>query len=214
MSGLSMSIRQPPPLGIASAEMTKKRHLIDWEAVEREFRAGQLTIREIARQHSITDTAVRKHAKEAGWERDLTDQVRRAIKNETVRTQVRSELSREPVNDAEIVAAHASRGARAIEGHLARCDRLKALSDKLMTELETYMSGGKPTVEIFVSRADSPATIIRTLSDTAERIAKIERQALNIDSAPEESAVLVIETSTPARRKAALGLLLAKQEDP
>lgn len=166
------------------AETGEGKRQVDWEAVEREYRAGQLSIREIGRIYDVTDTAIRKRAKQFGWARDLADKVRKAVKDAVVRNAVRGELSREPASEAETVKAFAGRGARAIEGHLARADRLKALADRLTEELETYMSGGQPTVEIFVSKSDSPATIIRTLSDTAERIAKIERQALNLDDAP------------------------------
>ncbi len=160
-----------------------QRATIDWEAIEREYRAGQLSVREIARSHDVTDAGIRKRAKHEGWSRDLTEKVRQAAKDAVVRNAVRGELSREPADEAETVQTFASRGARAIEGHLARAERLKLLADKLTTELETYMAGGIPSVQIFVSKADSPATIIRTLSDTAERIAKLERQALNLDEA-------------------------------
>src|SRR5690348_9392885 len=93
---------------------------VDWEAIQREYRAGQLSLREIGRRLGVTDTAIRKHAASEGWTRDLTDRVRREVRNEAVRSAVRAELSREPVSDEEIVETHAKRGARAIEGHLAR----------------------------------------------------------------------------------------------
>ena len=154
----------------------------DWERIEAEYRAGQLSVSEISRQFGpITEGAIRKRAKRDGWQRDLSEQVRRAARSEAVRAQVRTDLSREPADDAEIVSAAATRGAKAIEGHLARAERIKALADKLTTELERYMRGEPTSVSIFVAKADSPATIIRTLADTAERVQKIERQALNLD---------------------------------
>lgn len=165
------------------SDPTEKRQ-VDWEAIEREYRAGQLSIREIGRLYDVTDTAIRKRAKQFNWMRDLAGKVRQAVKSTVVRNAVRNELSREPASEAETVRAFADRGARAIEGHLSRAGRLKLLADRLTEELEIYMAGGKTSVEIFVSRSDSPATIIRTLADTAERIAKIERQALNLDDAP------------------------------
>lgn len=165
----------------APKQPKQERKAIDWEAIEREYRVGQLSLREIGRKYDVTDTAIRKHAKLEGWTRDLSDVARRAAKSEVVRSVVRTELSREPKSDAETVRTFAERGAQAIEGHLARVDRLKALADKLMTELEAYMAGEATTVQIFVAKADSPSAIIRTLADTAERIAKIERQALNLD---------------------------------
>lgn len=172
--------------------MTDERTQTDWERVEAEYRSGQLSVREIGRRHGVTETAIRKRAKTGGWERDLSDRIRAAVRNEVVRNAVRSEASCEPISEEQMVEAGKARGYKAVEGHLARADRLKALADKLTTELETYMSGGDPTVQIFVSKGDSPATIIRTLTDTAERIAKIERTALNLDDkAPPAAAVTI-----------------------
>lgn len=58
---------------------------IDWEAIEREYRAGQLSIREVARKHGVSDTAIRKEAKAKGWKRDLADKVRKAVREEVFR---------------------------------------------------------------------------------------------------------------------------------
>ena len=42
----------------------------EWIAIEGEFRAGKRSIREIADDYGITDTAIRKRAKAHGWLRD------------------------------------------------------------------------------------------------------------------------------------------------
>lgn len=186
------------------------RKPIDWEKIEAEFRAGQLSVREIARQHCLTETAIRKRAKLHKWQRDLSDKVRTAVRNETVRRAVRTELSREPIDDAEIVQTHAERGARANEGFIARVRRLRAIADELTSQLETYMGGGTPTVQIFVSKGDSPATILRSLMDTEERGGKIERQALGIDESPSKDVALVkIEKLSDAQ----LDILIARLAD-
>jgi len=52
------------------------RSKADWEAIEREYRAGQLSIREIGRKHGVSDTAVRKEAKARGWVRGEAAPVR------------------------------------------------------------------------------------------------------------------------------------------
>lgn len=52
------------------------RGQIDWEAVERDYRAGCLSVREIARKHGCDDKAVRRRAVELQWIRDLADKVR------------------------------------------------------------------------------------------------------------------------------------------
>src|SRR3954469_25903053 len=133
----------------------------DWEAIERLYRAGQFTVSEIARQHGISHTAINKRAKKEGWPRDLTERVRQEASARLVSKAVSVETSR------EIVTAAAERGVSTVEGHLRRAERLKRLADLLIAELETYMAGGKPSVEIFVARADSPSTVLRTVADTA-----------------------------------------------
>lgn len=42
---------------------------IDWEGVEADYVAGRMSNREIARWYQITEAAVRKRAKQAGWVR-------------------------------------------------------------------------------------------------------------------------------------------------
>lgn len=49
--------------------MELKAPLVDWAAIGSAYVNGQDSIREIARSHGLSDTAVRKRAKAAGWER-------------------------------------------------------------------------------------------------------------------------------------------------
>ena len=60
----------------------------DWDAIEREYRAGQLSVRQIARQYEISDKVIRNRAKALGWERDLTDQVTAKVRSDLVRAEV------------------------------------------------------------------------------------------------------------------------------
>ena len=55
--------------------MVEKR-VIDWESIEREYRAGIKTLREIASSHGITHAAIDKRAKRDGWERDLSGRIK------------------------------------------------------------------------------------------------------------------------------------------
>ena len=67
--------------------MTSKKQ-IDWEAVERDFRVGQLSNRMSAEKYGVSETAIRKRAKRDGWERE-----RAARQQEPVRL-VSDELDR------------------------------------------------------------------------------------------------------------------------
>lgn len=75
----------------------------DWEAIERAFRAGALSIRTIVDRNGVSDTAIRKKAKASGWERDLTEQVRKEVRNKLVRGEVREGQCANPERDAEII---------------------------------------------------------------------------------------------------------------
>lgn len=44
----------------------------DWESIERDYRTAPLSVRQIARAHGITHTAITKRAAKGSWKRDLS----------------------------------------------------------------------------------------------------------------------------------------------
>ena len=84
----------------ADAAKGGKARAIDWEAIEREYRAGQLSVSEIGRQHGLSHTAINKRAKAQGWTRDLTERVRKEVSTLLVSEGVSSEGLRETVKEA------------------------------------------------------------------------------------------------------------------
>ncbi|WP_010486913.1 hypothetical protein [Pseudomonas sp. S9] len=107
----------------------------DWEAIERAFRAGALSIRTIADRNGVSDTAIRKRAKAGGWERDLSEQVRKEVRNKLVRGEVREEQCANPEYDAEIVEEAAEEGARVVRSHRRDIRKATNLADLLMDDL-------------------------------------------------------------------------------
>lgn len=57
----------------------------DWERIEADYRAGVLSLREIAAKNAITEGAIRKRAKKLSWSRNLTALIR-AKADELVRS--------------------------------------------------------------------------------------------------------------------------------
>jgi hypothetical protein len=53
---------------VTTAEAQPQRSAPDWDRIRQEFEDGNLSIREIGRQHRLSDTAVRKRAIAAGWD--------------------------------------------------------------------------------------------------------------------------------------------------
>ena len=58
--------------GDHSAGTLAKRKKIDWEGINREYRAGQVSISLIADAYGCSEGTIRKKAKKEGWKRDLT----------------------------------------------------------------------------------------------------------------------------------------------
>ena len=49
--------------------MADQKPAIDWADIERDYRTGSMSVREIARWYSVSDGAIRKKAKAGGWKR-------------------------------------------------------------------------------------------------------------------------------------------------
>ena len=149
----------------------------DWEAIEREHRAGQLSLREIARKYGITDTAIRKKAKAEGWSRDLTEKVREAVRERLVRGGSQGQRVR---TDAEIVDEHAEHGFQIVTSHRRDLEQLHGLKRILAGRLSTVLQGGEPD-GLCLGDRESPGDLLEKLSRVTTRLIPLERQAHNLD---------------------------------
>ncbi|MFJ2480694.1 hypothetical protein ACIOWE_10490 [Pseudomonas sp. NPDC087598] len=109
----------------------------DWEAIERAYRAGSLSIRTIAERHGVSDTAIRKKAKALVWARDLSDQVRKEVRSKLVRGEVRNDQGANCELDAEIIEEAAEEGARVVRSHRRDIRKATILANLLMDDLMT-----------------------------------------------------------------------------
>ncbi|WP_460061061.1 hypothetical protein [Pseudomonas sp. S2_A05] len=107
----------------------------DWEAIERAYRAGSLSIRTIAERQGVSDTAIRKRAKALGWVRDLSDQVRKEVRSKLVRGEVRNDQGANCELDAEIIEEAAEEGARVVRSHRRDIRKATNLANLLMDDL-------------------------------------------------------------------------------
>jgi hypothetical protein len=176
---------------------------VDWEAIEAEYRAGQLSIREIAKRHSVTDTAIRKRAKADGWERKLADQVRDAVREKLVRTDGSQSGSHpQRATDKEIVERAALRGFDVVTSHRRDLEQLHGLKRILAERLSTYLQGGTPDGP-FMGDKESPGDLIEKLSRVTSRLIPLERQAHNLDAESDDSsATAEIKAGSPLERLA------------
>lgn len=50
-----------------------QKKFVDWELIERDYRAGIKTLRQIGDEHGVSHTAIQKHAKKRAWDRARPD---------------------------------------------------------------------------------------------------------------------------------------------
>ena len=93
----------------------------DWEAIERAYRAGQLSVRALAEKFGVSHPAVSKRAKKEGWQRDLTEQVRAAVKRKVTKAVTTKDNHSDVVTDAEIIEEAAEAGVDAGRGNKSKC---------------------------------------------------------------------------------------------
>lgn len=172
----------------------------DWEAIEREYRAGQLSTREIARQHCVSDTAIRKKAKAEGWERDLSDKVRQQARAKLVRDASSQSGSQDQrANEAQTVEAAALRHVEIVRQHRHAIGRGRDLTLRLLDELDATTTHVGELEDLIVDETlgdtnsqrrnamlkavalPSRAGVIKDLSAAAKNWITLERQAFSLD---------------------------------
>lgn len=177
--------------------MAAKKKTTDWERIERDFRSGVRSVKEIARQNGISDTAIRKRAKRDGWTRDLTRDVRAATQSKLVRDEVRGHNAK---TDAEIVEAAAAESASVVRSHRKDIREGRDVATLLMRELQSNTVDAPTLAQLIDQAADDedwPAqrrsaieravslpqrtACLRDLSQAMHKLQALERQAYNID---------------------------------
>jgi hypothetical protein len=153
----------------------------DWDAIEREYRAGQLSIEELARQHKLSDTAIHKRAKAKGWTRDLSGAVRTRVRESLVCEGVRANLiAWSKPSDADIIDEAAAIGVAVVRSHRRDIDALRQAAAWLLGELGAPTQRDEDGVLVVVPLIHR-SRVIADLSSAMARLVPLERQAFGLD---------------------------------
>lgn len=171
----------------------------DWEAIERAFRAGALSIRTIAERFGVSDTAIRKKGKALNWSRDLSDQVRKEVRSKLVRGEVRNHQGANCEPDAEIIEEAAEEGAQVVRSHRRDIRKATSLANLLMDDLLTTIkhreeiedeierdtaddqSGFRRSAMLGAVSLPSNAKTLFQLSSAMKNLQVLERTAFGLD---------------------------------
>lgn len=126
------SVDSPASTG-ASAARPKRA---DWELIERDYRAGVKSIRELGKDYGVSDTAIRKRAMTYAWTRDLSVKVQQRVRTKLVREKPNREPRElSPETEEQIVEETATEVAGVIRGHRQRAAHQIELVDLLTKQL-------------------------------------------------------------------------------
>jgi hypothetical protein len=175
------------------SKSSNKKPGTDWEAIEREYRAGQLSEAEIARQHNISRAAIQKRAKKHGWSRDLTEKVQQEIRARLVAEGL------QVARGAATIDAAATRGVQILRSHqelageaidavrklIAELHATLAKIDEIEADVETSSEGdknGKRKAQMKAAVAlPSRAQVAATLATALKTMVAVQREAFNIN---------------------------------
>lgn len=176
--------------------MSADKKSTDWESIERQYRAGVLSIREIGKAHEVSDTAIRKKAKAADWQRDLSAKVAEKVRSDLVRSEVRTanpQTEREIVEEAAATVVHVVRSHRTrikngsalvelLTGQLLdAASNREELEESIEAECKGDMDGRRRNAMLRAVSLASHSTIAVNLANATKTWVGLERQAFGLD---------------------------------
>jgi hypothetical protein len=120
-----------------SVKTKQAKTQVDWEAIERSFRSGLHTLREIASRHPGTNhVAIARRAKKEGWQQNLQARIQAKAEELVTRADVTGGVTNNPVTEAQIVDAGAEKVAAVLINQRKNIARLMTIAAMQMDELE------------------------------------------------------------------------------
>lgn len=175
----------------------------DWERIEQLFRAGLLSVREIAAACGVSHTAINKRSKAEGWDRDLNAKIKAKANSLVSKREVSTKVSTETLaTERGIVEANAEVIADIRMAHRGDISRGRRLTNKLLDELEGLTDNRHLFEELgelmrdpddngFDKRNDLYGKVIslpgrsktmKEMAETLKTLVALERQAYDLDT--------------------------------
>ena len=177
----------------------------DWERIEQLFRAGLLSVREIAVACGVSHTAINKRSKAEGWDRDLNAKIKAKADSLVSKREVSTKVSTETLaTERGIVEANAEVIADIRLAHRGDISRSRRLTNKLLDELEA-LTDEQGTIKQLVAQLEdgdhddgeamadvlalahkmgalpTRTKTMKELAETLKTLVVLERQAYGLD---------------------------------
>lgn len=181
-----------------------EKKVIDWEKIELDYRSGIKSLREIASEQGVSDTAIRKRAKRDDWVRDLSAKIKAKADDLVRKEQVRSEVrTQNTISEKETIDANANLVASVRLSQRKDIQRSRKIAMSLFDELEHQVGienvenleklgellrsdddkGRDALNDLYMKIISMPGRVksMKDLSDTLKTLIALERQAFGLD---------------------------------
>lgn len=195
-----------PPSSPAPGGKAPSTKAVDWERIELDYRAGAMSLREIAANHPGTNhVAIARRAKTEGWTRDLSERIKAKAEDLVTRAAVTANVTaNRAVTEKQVVEANAQDQASVRLSHRKDIQRKRAIVASLMDEMEAQVgpenaallaglgevmrspdeNGQDKLNDLYRKIISLPerAKTAKTLAETLRIAVDMERQAFGMDA--------------------------------
>jgi hypothetical protein len=166
----------------------------NWDAIEKLYRMGVLSKRDIARQYRISEGTLRKHAKKHGWVQDLTKQVQERARTELLQPEKKPSQA----TQAEVAETGAAVIVRVVRNHRSEIAAGRLMVTALLQQLKdvaTFRDDYQEEIVEFCQKEKSDerrtsmlravalpsnVAVLRDLASAMKTLINLEREAFNI----------------------------------
>ncbi len=200
------------------------RSKIDWDAVERDYRTGKFTLRELEAKHGVSYAQISRRSTKQGWTKDLREVIRQATDAALLRETVTE--AQKDATETVVVAAELNKSV--ILGHRRDLQATRDVASDLLGELSRAAllaeeqellaqvlagPGAEPADESRARAAVAKALSVtarigsvKQLADAFDKLQLAERRAFGLDdkAPPADTSLNDIATAELRRLREAL----------
>ena len=198
-----------------------ERKVVDWERVEAEYRAGVVSLAELASMYGISKGRICQVAKAQGWVRDLQAKILAKAEDKLNRLGLSDDLNtKQRSSERVVVEARANDVATVRLSHRTDIQRSKRIANRLLEHLESLPVPPAPTPDkpqseqmaqntLCLGILKDQSAILDKLVGTQKTLVAMEREAFGIAQMVESPEAPATANPMDVARRIAFGLARA-----
>lgn len=162
----------------------------DWSLVEKDYRAGIHTDRQIADKYGVSHGAIQKQAKARGWARNLTQRIVAKAEEKVAKEKVARKVAKETkvATEREVVEESANALVTVIREHHSMLGNMRSIAQALLEQLKAVSENTPLFVQVGELNLSS--------DDSVDKLAELYRKVISlpgqVDTARKLAEVLKI----------------------